>query len=743
VIAIIRAMRRASLVLVMTILIPAASAHAAGTLSAGVGRADVTPPTGYYMMGWVSSDAKPTGVWTRLFARAIVLRENGQKLALVAMDANGIPGGLLAQVADDLKGRGFSQQNILISASHTHAQAAGYYNFSTYNTVFMTTSTPTDQNVAGALDPQLYAFMVRQVERAIVRADGNLAPAKVGWGHTELLGLTANRSLEAHLADFNLDVPPGQGTIAMDPLGYADTIDPAVNVLRVDQIRHGRDVPVGVFDTFANHGTSVHASFEFYGADHHASADRVVESTIRRAGHVPKRQDVVAAYGNSDEGDQSSGLYQWGPAWADHAGRVEAAAFLKAWRQAGHAMSASPDIESRWTRVCFCGQQLPDGEGAADSKSVTGLPLFTGSEEGRGPLYETDHVAFEGDRLPVGTGPQGRKIQITGETGNSIPQAVPLLAVRIGDSLIVTVPGEATVGVGSRIRDAVTKAVAGSGIAHIVVSGLANEYISYFTTPQEYDAQHYEGGSTLYGRLESLVIQFGLSDLAGALAQGKPAATPYDFDPRNGVAGDAAPFPTGAAKGAITAQPKAAGRLSRVSFGWSGGVRGFDRPLDRPFVTIERRSGRRWRTVTDDLGLQMDWSVDDGGGYTARWEIPVTTKAGAYRFVVRANHYRLSSGAFRVVAGRMLKVVRVGTGSPVRVTLDYPAAVTDVDLTARPTHAAGGRVAYSIGGHRHVARIGAGRTFTLAGPAGPVKIAAGAARDGAGNRNPEAVTIVP
>src|SRR5206468_3405463 len=85
---------------------PRAAAHA-GTLRAGVGRADVTPPTGYYMMGWVTSEAKPVGVWTRLFARAIVLEENGRKTALVAMDANGIPGGLLAQVADDLKARGF------------------------------------------------------------------------------------------------------------------------------------------------------------------------------------------------------------------------------------------------------------------------------------------------------------------------------------------------------------------------------------------------------------------------------------------------------------------------------------------------------------------------------------------------------------------------------------------------------------------------------------------------------------
>lgn len=734
-------MRRLTLTLLTLALLAPAAANA-GTLRAGVGRADVTPPTGYYMMGWVDSRAKPVGVWTRLFARAIVLEEHGRKTALVAMDANGIPGGLLAQVADDLRGRGFSQENILISASHTHAQAAGYYNYSTYNTVFMSTSTLTQQNVAGTLDPQLYAFMVHRVETAIERADDNLRPARLGWGHTELLGITANRSLEAHLADFGLDIPRGEGTVAMDPHGYAGTIDPSVNVLRVDQIVRGRDVPVGVFDTFANHGTAVHATFEYYGADHHASADRVVESTIRRLGHVPKGQAVVAAYGNSDEGDQSSGLYRWGPAWADHVGRVEAAAFLRAWRQAGRTMSASPAIASRWTRLCFCGQVLPDAGGAADTKGVTGLPLFTGSEEGRGPLYSADHVVFEGDRLPADNGVQGRKIPVTGAQGNSIPQAVPLMALRVGDSLIVTVPGEATVGVGQRLRDAVTQAVAGSGITHVVVSGLANEYISYFTTPEEFDAQHYEGGSTLYGRLESPMIQFGLTELATDLVTGKPAPAPYALDPRNGVLADGAPYSTGATTATISAQPARAVRLSRASFSWAGGPRGFDRPLDRAFVTVEHRARHRWRAVASDLGVAMDFSVDDHGGYTARWEIPAAAPAGAYRFVVTANHYRLTSRPFTVAPAADLRVTRMGTGVPVRVTLAYPPAITDVDLTARPARAHGGRIAYVVAGRRRVARADRAGVFRLsARPGQPIHIAAGAAHDAHGNATATAVTL--
>src|SRR3954447_22952929 len=333
----------------------------AGTLRAGVGRADITPRTGYYMMGWVRSDAVLRGQHTRLFARAIVLEEGGRKVALVAMDVNGISGGVLAEAADQLKARGFSQQNILVSASHTHAAPSGWYAFSTYNTVFMTVNSPTDYNVAGTLDPQLYSFMVRRLVAAITRADDNLGPARAGWGATELLGLTENRSLEAHLADHGLDVPRGQGTVAMDPLGYQDTIDPDVEVLRVDKRIRGRYRPVGIWSTFANHGTVNKFQFGVMNADHHGSATRDVEAALRRTGRVPSSQDVVNVYGNTDEGDQSAGLEHSGPAYADYAGRVEAEHFLTAWREAGRTLTATPALDERWTRVCFCGQETSEG----------------------------------------------------------------------------------------------------------------------------------------------------------------------------------------------------------------------------------------------------------------------------------------------------------------------------------------------------------------------------------------------
>src|SRR4051794_33533194 len=235
--------RRFALALVaagMLALAVSPPAFAKPKLQVGVGRADITPPTGYYMMGWVRSDGVIVGQNTRLWARVIVLKQGTRKLALIAEDLNGIPGGMLAQAAESLKKRGFSQQNVLDSASHTHAAPTSFYNFTTYNSVFMTQRSPTDFDLSGTRDPQLYTFMVKRLALAIRRADSNLGPGAIGWGATQITDLTANRSLEAHLADHGIQLDYGKGSPAQDPHGPLHTIDAGVSVLRADKYIGGR-----------------------------------------------------------------------------------------------------------------------------------------------------------------------------------------------------------------------------------------------------------------------------------------------------------------------------------------------------------------------------------------------------------------------------------------------------------------------------------------------------------------------
>ncbi len=775
-----------------TLASSATAAASADPLYAGVGRADITPPTGYYMMGWVSADGLVIGQNTRLYARALVLREGTRKLALVAEDLNGIPGGVLSEAAKLLAKRGFNEQNILDSATHTHAAPTSFYPFTTYDSVAPTINHPT--GLHSGVDAQLYAFEARQLASAIARADDDQAPAVAGWGQTTLLGITQNRSIEAELADYGVLLTRGQGSPANDPFGYADTIDPNVDVLRVDKLIGGRRVPIGMWSQFADHGTVNKVNFTYYNGDHHATADRVVEASLRQAAAralagptrcqrirlrarvlrrcstprlVPLTQDIENVYGNSDEGDISAGLTRSGPAAANYVGDAEASAFLAAWRQAAGSMSNSPTLDWRWTRTCFCAQQVAGGR--VDSSPQFGLPAITGSEEGRGGLSgllsnSTTDFNFEGDHLPVDVGVQGDKLPNPEGAVGSLPHAGAQMVLRVGDRLIVSIPGEMTEQMGRRVRAAVLSAVGpGAGISAVVISGLANEYISYFTTPQEYEQQHYEGGSTLFGEFSSNLLEQTLVDLARRLVSAGPAPAPYPYDPTNGQAIDPSPFPQGSSTATATAQPAAVERLQRASFSWQGAPKGYDRPLDRAFVSVAHlittrrvivgrssaRRGRRvhttrrvttmsaWQPVDDDLGLDFVWSVTDSGVYSALWQVPIDAAPGSYRFQITANHYTLTSQPFAVSVSHTLALAAVPVpGGRIAVSIDYPTPVINQDLVTRPLQASGGQVTFDLGAQPVVVRQASGTTFSLPVPSGTaVSVPAGGAQDIYGNTN--------
>ena len=723
-------------------------------LSAGVGRADITPPTGYFMLGWARGDARIAGQHTRLFARALVLKRGERKVALVAADLNSISGGIVTEAVRQLDDLGYTERDVVVSAGHTHAGPTGYFTYNFKNSVFPTPKTPKAQ--ADDIEPQLYAFMARRLALAIRRAHADLAPAVAAWGTSRLSGVTRNRSLEAHLADHGVQRDPGTGHEHDDPGGYEHTIEPEVDVLRVDKVVRRRRVPVAAWSTFANHGTVNRYTFGVYNADHHGAAERVVEDALRRDGRVPSGQDVVNVYGNTVAGDMSAGLERSGPAAAEWVGRQEAAAMLAAWRAAKPRLTATPELDMRWTRVCFCGQETAGGR--VDDHAVFGLPYFTGSEEGRGPLYDATHEHFEGRRSPVTAGVQGNKLPgRSDDAKTSVPTAIPLAAVRVGDGLVLTAPGEMTVEMGRRVRAAALEATQGSGVERAVIAGYANEYVSYFTTPEEYGAQHYEGGTTVFGPNTGNFVLATLRDLSGKLARGEAAPAPHPFDPTRGIRAEAAPYPTGPAEGRVVAQPSDVQRLQDATLRWRGGASGIDRPLDASFVAVQRRVRGRWRTVDTDLGLRIVWRVaddepdegtpeigaDERGTYTAEWEPGRTTPAGRYRFLVTANRYRLASRTFTLRPARSLMLLaEPQADGTVPVRLAYPAIRPERDVTYRPERADGGRLVARAGGRRVRLRAGRGGVFRVpVAPGSRVTIAAGAARDRFGNVNAEALTL--
>ena len=753
-----RALLVAVVAIVIALILPTTAGAASDEpIRVGVGRADITPPTGYFTFGYVRSDSVGNGAHGRLWARAIVIEQGDEKIALVAEDLGSIPGGMLEEAIDQIGRPGFSQENVLVSASHTHLGPTGMMNFDTYNTVFMTLNSPADFQLTGGFSQPLYTFLVDRLALAIRRADRDLAPGRLGWGHAQIFGLTENRSIEPHLRDHRIaGLDYGEGSPGLDPQGVTHTVDHDVNVLRVEKRREGRWMPVGMWSNYANHGTVVHFQFTYWSADHHGPATLVSERRVRIAGRVPPAQEVVTVFANGNEGDMSSALTRAGPAAADYVGRVEASAFMRAWQSAGKRLIRRPEINLRWTRMCFCGQQT--SAGPVSDEPALGMAEFTGSDEARGPLFDITGIPFEGITGPDTGGPQGNKL--AAPLPVDVPSAVPLTTLQIGDRLLASVPGEMTVEMGRRVRSSIEAAADGLGIKRSMIVGLANEYTSYYTTPEEYSAQHYEGAATLYGKFSSYALLDVLTELTAAMSSGKPAPKPYAFDPTNGLSAGGESFPQGASSALALAQPApSAERLGDPRFEWRGGPRGFDKPLDRAFVLVQRSvpgSTGKWRTIDQDLGLRILWGVDDDGRYFTRWEPALNTPPGRYRFKVRANRYELTSDTFELGPSSALvpQAVKAPAGR-VAVVLGYPGAVAEeevgdppgdpnADLTFRPQHSMGGVVRFLVDGRPVRVPAGPGGRFEVAAPSSAsVRIPIGSAQDQHGNFNGEPVVLVP
>lgn len=412
---------------------------------------------------------------------------------------------------------------------------------------------------------------------------------------------------------------------------------------------------------------------------------------------------------------------------------------LRAWRRARAGLSATPPLDLRWTRTCLCGRDTATGK--VDTKGKEGIGFLTGSEEGRGPLYDVTHVPLEGVTSPISDPVQGDKVIVP---VGSPPPAVPIAVVRVGDGAIAAIPGEPTKEMGARVKLAVLQAMARAGVQRVVIAGLADDYIQYLTTPEEYGQQSYEGASTVFGPNEATFLQEQLVDLATRLVEGRPAPEPYPLDVSYGVHPDGPAYPPGADHGTIAAQPPVrVRRLGHATLSWQGGPSGHDRPVGSAFVVAERRVGARWTTADTDLGLKMLWRVDAQGRYHAEWEVPLDAPLGTYRLVVTATRYRLASDAFAVapLTSLGLETAPAGPGR-VAVRLVYPKPVANVDLTSRPVAAAGGSVRFRVGDRTVEVRRPHGTVFSVAAPAGtPVSIPAKAAHDRFGNTNGSTVTL--
>src|SRR3954447_8249248 len=184
------------------------------------------PDTGLYAKTFEPS----VGIHTRLLARAIVLRQDGQKFALAQADLGGLPYALVQEVASRIRPTGIDAQHILLSATHSPSSVGTIW--------------PADNNgyafVGGdAFDPRVFDSTAQGIAEAIIAANSRLKPARVGFGTGDATGASRNRSFEAFQR--NVDIPN-------DAEGQrAASVDPTVTVLRVDR---ANGTPMALWSNF-------------------------------------------------------------------------------------------------------------------------------------------------------------------------------------------------------------------------------------------------------------------------------------------------------------------------------------------------------------------------------------------------------------------------------------------------------------------------------------------------------------
>ena len=177
---------------------------------AGAAQSFITPKIGSSINGNMQ-DRSARHIHDETFARCIVMDDGNSQLAIVVSDLCMV----YRETVDKAKKRaheitGIPKENMLISATHTHS--AG-----TACSVFQ--SEP---------EPEYLSFLSERLADAIIRANNNLVPARIGWGSGEEAGQVFNRRWKMKPGT-DLTNPFGnQDQVKMNPgVGNPDLVEPA------------------------------------------------------------------------------------------------------------------------------------------------------------------------------------------------------------------------------------------------------------------------------------------------------------------------------------------------------------------------------------------------------------------------------------------------------------------------------------------------------------------------------------
>jgi neutral ceramidase len=674
-----------------------ASKEATGVFRAGAGKEDITPPPGFPMGGFSIIGRTARGYWTRLFARAIYLEDHeGDAIVLVICDLWSIPGGLSDRVAElvarEEAGRHLGRGQIVLAATHTHHSPGNFSTSPMYNQF---------ASPRAGFDARLFDFLAHRIAAAIVAAARTAEPARARWTQAPVGGVARNRSFDAfalnpdaaELLDQNAQLDAGSIVTHVPTADAYRAIDPTLTVLRLARAGNP-DQLIAAAGFYAVHATAMGPQSEVYSSDLFGVATTLMEQSLAASQPEASAPPVVALF-NGAEGDVSPNWVQQDRVNTLRVGSALAGAMESLLREADRPLAAGdrPDVGYQFDRFAIAGARFESPAGVSRQTAVRAQPgasQLGGAEDGRTPLFA---LGWNEGVTGLPTAGQGPKQNVLNPWGLElpwfvrpllraltpaldVPRVLPAGVYQAGDLTFATLPGEFTTMMGRRIARGVAGAQRESRT--VVLIGLAGEYLSYFTTPEEYAAQHYEGGSTLYGPESGPLVAHELARLAAALPDTSPRA-PRTFS-----------YHTGAARhfdlAEIGAEPRASddgfadviqdletGRPVRghPQFVWTDDMPRWRKPYGgalTPSVAIEAlAAGGTWEPLRiggvaeTDYGLSLVTvalaAAPPASKWAAIWMAPAGVGAtGSYRFRVR----RMNG---QDVCSEPFAVPRPGTGT--------------------------------------------------------------------------------
>ncbi len=527
----------------MTLHIPRTEQPAAsGKLMAGAARVDITPLPGYPTCGSGPEGRIARGVWNRLYAHAIYLEDRrGDNLAMVSCDLWSMTGGLADRVADILSREDsipVGRDHIILSGTHTHLGPGNYTSWEIFNSF---------GSPLPGFDQTLFEFLAHRIARSIALAFNSRKEAVLSYGISTVDTLSRNRSFDAFLQNpecreiLRENATSQVGAVTPE---YPDTmayhaVDPHLRILRIDPANEPGAMPIAIAAFYAVHPNAMGGEPEVYSSDIFGVAEAEVLRRIDRGTPGNGPQPVVAIF-NGAEGDISSVWVAHGRKTTLKLGTQLASAIVEESRSCKPC--AIDTIAFQYGLFTFAGVCLTDSEAlpgiepgrtiCTDDQAIPGDPLLGGAEDSRTFLYALGfREGVKGDRdsrqapKQLAFNPRflsGWKrtlvsLATEAERNQPAPRLLPLGVYRVGPLAFVTLPGECTTTLGRRISQSLHRVLA--GVDDVVNIGLANEYLLYFSTPEEYEVQDYEGAGTLYGGASGPLLTHYLTKLAQRIGQ--------------------------------------------------------------------------------------------------------------------------------------------------------------------------------------------------------------------------------